>query len=98
MVTRILTSSCDKCQGALKQSHEDPKEWSCMNCGKLFLFLTPQEEEIQETYRHKRPGTAGPQVPGKETKRRKSKTILEETQDNEVEGDDAEWNRLNGRS
>jgi len=99
MVSRIITSACDKCKGAVKQSYEDPREWSCMNCGKLFLFLNSKELEIQSLNRtNKRRGhyDGPPNVQSGQSKAQIKQKELEKATPTELEGDDAEWNRLNG--
>jgi len=99
MATRIAISACDKCRGALRQSYEDDREWSCMNCGKLFLYLTSKELEIQSLARlNKRRGhyDGPPNVQSGQSKAQAKQKELEEAASTELEGDDEEWNRLNG--
>ena len=98
MVARILTGSCEKCKGALKQSLEDPNEWSCMNCGMLFLAQT--EKKIREVSRRKDKNYHEPRLPGDESEKAKERRLQVEALEKEdktevLEGDDAEWERLN---
>lgn len=99
MVTNILTGSCEKCKGAIKQSLEDPNEWSCMNCGILFLVLPETEREVREATREKARNYE-PRLPGDESEKVKERRLqteaLEKVDKTEVlEGDDTEWKRLN---
>lgn len=107
MVTRILTGSCQKCKGAMKQSLEDLNEWSCMNCGLLILSLSEAEKEVQElSQESSRNGwhngilSHEPHLPGEESGAAKARRLQMEALESTVstddsEGDDIEWKRLN---
>ena len=109
MVTRILTGSCIKCKGAMKESIEHLNEWSCMNCGLLILGLSEAEKEVQDLSQSKYLelqglGRHGPYLPGEESAAAKVKRLqiegLEALVDPDEsedlsQGDDIEWKRLN---
>ena len=92
MVSRIVTKGCPKCGGALK---EDPREheWSCMNCGMLFLPETLSEVPLSKVR------LMEPRLPGEKVESTKKPTLDTLNQDPILDpenlGDDSEWERLN---
>ena len=90
MSNRIVTQGCTKCGGAIKEEAE-VGEWSCMNCG--MLFLPEKSTKVRET---SRPPTFKEDVEeepeGKSTLDSLSEVPILELEDL---GDDLEWERLN---
>ena len=90
MVSRIITKGCPKCGGALKEDTRE-REWSCMNCG--MLYLPANFSRVSESKLHE------PQLPGEKAKSSKKSTLDTLNQDPVLEtedlGDDSEWERLN---
>tara|TARA_Y100000310_G_C20342634_1_gene650523 strand:- start:160 stop:513 length:354 start_codon:yes stop_codon:yes gene_type:complete len=92
VVSRIFTQGCPKCGGALKEDARE-KEFSCMNCGMLFLPKTLPEVPLSK-FR-----LMEPRLPGEKVESTEKPTLdtlnQEPVLDPEDLGDDSEWERLN---
>ena len=90
MSNRIVTQGCTKCGGAIKEEAE-VGEWSCMNCG--MLFLPEKSTKVRETSRPPTFKEDTEETPeGKSTLDSLSEVPRLEPEDL---GDDLEWERLN---